>query len=454
MVIIPTAMEEQFKRIQEQVAKIKGGVEQLTSDQIAKEPGIIPDLTNAPILGDGAKTAQQNIAPILATQAQLTQDIAKLQQTQYQPSTETQGLMDKLKGFITQRGAYAPPSMEELLAKTYEKYGLTEATFQQQQSLISQMGTINQQMANIDTQEMRQLEAISQQPMGMFQITGHQAALKRQVAIERAGLSAQANALAVQSNALQGQITQAQNIASQVVEAKTYDIRQTISDMEWEVSTYSDLFSMMDKQERDDWQNTYNLKVDELKTRKADLEQVMGLMIQYPDAGITTEDSPAEAATKAAIVVPTKAPEVIGSAETGYLQWNPKTKAWESIPGMGGLIDGMTKTQQDNLTAYISDVQTAGSREEALKDAELNKTTITLMTGATGYEKVLAEIDKIFPPAVPKEKKPSVVPTAVEAGGVVRGKVGKVYGKVEEVLAPVGKAIYGVGGFFKGLFGG
>jgi len=101
-----------------------------------------------------------------------------------------------------------------------------------------------------------------------------------------------------------------------------------------------------------DWVNSLDAQeksiLDDAKAeleRERDLEttrlnNVLNLKLQYPNAGINSTDTLEEATDKVEKYQKTapniEPPKVIGSASTGYQQWNPSTGTWETIPGTGG----------------------------------------------------------------------------------------------------------------------
>ena len=90
---------------------------------------------------------------------------------------------------------------------------------------------------------------------------------------------------------------------------------------------------------------------------------------------------------------------------------------WE--PNQPSSVD--ERDRQNNLVALIADIPTHKNREDALADAELNKTAIILQVGQTGYETYLAEIDRIFPPAVIAKTATTGTSTTKPSSGIMSG---------------------------------
>lgn len=425
---LPSSFEEQWKKIQETFSKAKAGVSELTSQKLENETGQDIDVSNVPILDTGANGAGQNFAAVTASQEELKAQIAKLQTQTYTPTEETKGYLQKVKDLITKRETTPVADTQKLLTDILTQWGLTPEKFKQQEGLISQIATINAQIANVDARVAKQIESLPETSgymAGMFQITGHQAAIQRQAAIEKSGLSAQANALAAQANALQGQFTQAQSIAGQVVDAATYQEKQNLADMDWAIGAYSDLFSAMDKEERDSWQTTYHQATDALKTKSDEVQKTIDLVIDAAGRGI-------------------------------QIPYNPSTDTYESILKKYSASVATTEAGKagikttENLATEIVAIPRYGSRENALTALNNNKTALIMLYGQDGYNKLVAEVDRLFPAPAPKVNQPPVSPKMAKAGGIIRQKVG---GMVEFPIAEIKKAGGAISSFFTGLFG-
>jgi len=203
-----------------------------------------------------------------------------------------EGLFQKMLALAKKREEMPRISQEEIYERTLAKYGITPETFSQINTLTTQLGAINQQIAAAEAKFMKQNELIASQPIAMPVIVGEQAALERQHNIEKAALAAQASAIASQIQAMRGNIQMAVSLADRAVSAAVWDYTQKVNDMEWAFNTYSDIFEAMDRREREEWDRIYQLQIEEKEKKEQETRQIMDIILDAANKGVIIDYNP------------------------------------------------------------------------------------------------------------------------------------------------------------------
>lgn len=174
----------------------------------------------------------------------------------------------------------------------YEKWGLTPENYQKIQDLTTQIGTYQQQMADLDTREAQAIDNIQNRPgVDLAFASGESARIQRAYAIQKSGIAANASILASTAQALQGNWDNAFKSAQLYVDNATKAQQQYVSDLKWGFEQYKDVISSMtaDEQKRINDQLDYAISVlnqeseDKWKKIEADQKQ-QGLNIDYMKA--------------------------------------------------------------------------------------------------------------------------------------------------------------------------
>ena len=233
--------------------------------------------------------------------AQIQQDVQQNVQN-YINQLKTQGQNEQtwLKKAVTSwKGTTAKaPDQQALYEDTLKKYGVTPDTFQKQQDLINQIEAKNVAMTQIDQKYAAKKAELQKMGMPDDYITHKGQYYDRLAAIEKAGIAAEASALAAQYQAINGNINMARSLADKVIQYATMKYQQNINDFKTSFNLKSDAFNVMNKNERAIWDLAYQWNQNQLKLKQTQLTDVMNLMIKYPGAGISVNDTPEEAATK------------------------------------------------------------------------------------------------------------------------------------------------------------
>ena len=154
-------------------------------------------------------------------------------------------------------------------------------------------------ITKLDTERQTEIDRAYSRAMPMSYIRGEVNEINRTYNSKRAYKVAELSAQAALMQAYQGNLTAARSLVADAVNAYVYDIQQKRSDFDTIFNIYGDWVNSLEAEDR-------NL----LEQKRADLEReeervrtektnVMNLMLQYPEAGITLEDTVEEATEKA-----------------------------------------------------------------------------------------------------------------------------------------------------------
>jgi len=227
-----------------------------------------------------------------------------------------------------------------------------------------------------------------------------------------APIASQLNAYAAQMNALQGNLSIAQSFANQAVKAATYDQEFAYNQMKDFISINQTFLNSLKDDQRFLFTTALNLREDELNQAREDKTNVSNLMLQYPNAGITLDDTIDEATRKASewsAVQPTGVKAPVTRMIDGVLhEWDSTTGTWtpsEIVTPPPGEITappnyiasfreyrnkGWTREQVEN--AWISQYNEGKPAGTQIKDRnEMNK----------NFPEIKAALDEVYRPLTP-----------------------------------------------------
>jgi len=225
------------------------------------------------------------------------------------------------------------------LTTAQSEYGVTEALsdVKLQSEKVAQMRAA---IENLDLQRQNELDVANTRLASMTSIQAEKNAINERYDSQRVKLVGDYNIEAAILAAKSNYLSEANNLVQYAVQAYTADITAEINRFKNLYSLASDWVNSLDAQEKsilDDAKAELERERDLETTR---LNNVLNLKLQYPNAGINSTDTLEEATDKVEKYQKTapniEPPKVIGSASTGYQQWNPSTGTWETIPGTGG----------------------------------------------------------------------------------------------------------------------
>jgi len=239
------------------------------------------------------------------------------------------------------------------LTTAQSEYGVTEALsdVKLQSEKVAQMKAA---IENLDLQRQNELDVANTRLASMTSIQAEKNAINERYDSQRVKLVGDYNIEAAILAAKSNYLSEANNLVQYAVQAYTADITAEINRFNNLYSLASDWVSSLDAQEKsilDDAKAELERERD-LETER--LNNVLNLKLQYPNAGINSTDTLEEATDKVEKYQKTapniEPPKVIGSASTGYQQWNPSTGTWETIPGTGGGSISNEGNLQPNIT--------------------------------------------------------------------------------------------------------
>jgi hypothetical protein len=197
---------------------------------------------------------------------------------------ESNSIKDWLKSnlsSLTGRGA-AQAQAEEQYGVNTKRTALTELNNQ-----------INQKLA-----EYRKIEAdfqalstdVEGKPMTMNSIIGSQAQINRQLAVQKNSFAADIGLLQAQASALQGQLTDAQNMANRAVDLKYQDIQSEIDLRLQMLELIQPELTRQEKERAEAQSRIFDLYKTVIGTQVANEKDInatlLNLLQSYPDAGI------------------------------------------------------------------------------------------------------------------------------------------------------------------------
>jgi hypothetical protein len=337
------------------------------------------------------------------------------------------------------------PSMEKLIEEQREEYKVPEF-YDKLVSLTPEIDALNNKLIEVETREQNMLMGAEQRMAPMTFIRGEQALIQRQFAVEKTAVSAELGAKTALAETYKGNINMANTLINQTIEAQLYDYNQKIDDYKYFFDYYDDHYKGLDSElksniekqynllmaqeqvEREDLQNKYSLiqsawqlgidpaltaqdikskSYEEIMSRVGpEIQKVAGtseikeLMARYPTAGITEDDTYAQAVGKVAEMpeeVQTDAQKIY-EASGGEVGTGLDFNDWYQQVYKGRESDLSTAVLTDFYDA-LAGVSDFGNREEALNYLNNKSTALIAKFGVDKYLEIADEVDRIFPPS-------------------------------------------------------
>src|SRR3990167_8827726 len=240
------------------------------------------------------KTIADTISPLTAGFEQLKTQIADLQKQRISAEAE------RVKDIETQQKAAAKKgeefvgkletesatrkSPQDIYDEALAQYGLTKETFAKQQALNTELAAYQTQLVDLDTKEAQAMEQSANRLAPMTFIRGEQAQIQRNYAIQKAGIGAKAGVAGAQIQAVQGNIVQAQQMASKAVELAVYEQKQRVDDLRYFIDLNRDIYDSLGKEKKGIMDEILAENVAELERRTTEKQAIMQLMLDTPSA--------------------------------------------------------------------------------------------------------------------------------------------------------------------------
>lgn len=357
-------IEQQFKKIQAQASNIAGQVNSLAKkkDISASDMKNVPNPVIPKTLPENtsAFASINNVGTSAGLLNQVSEQLKQLAEERKRLTAENDKWYKKLAGDKQQ-------SQAEILKEEFGNWGIPKI-FNQLQSITQQTLPIQQQLANLDTQQTNELGNISKQtiPQGLIKQQQQAAIIKYNKL--KAPLVAQLHAYAAQAQALQGNLTTARQFATMAANAAIYDQEHEYNRIKDFISMNQSFINRLDSDQKYVLSQALRVRENELNRTKQEKQYVADLMIKAPGAGITINDTPEEAAQKAA-EWENKQP-ANGSASDWKVYKDVNGNFWRISPSTGMAMPIQMGTPQNQSIApdIISKLKNGETKEQIVKE--------------------------------------------------------------------------------------
>lgn len=240
-------------------------------------------------------------APITGLEKQLTQnvnarttDLSGTSTGIEEAKTGVETAQTNIKKIMAER-----PSQVTALETERAKYGI-EPAYAEIQALLPDISSLRQQINVLNEQEARAIENLQGQGRGIpLDVLNTQAnKISHEYAIRTNALASSLAAKTATMESLRGNITLANQLANQSVAAKMYDTDQKLKDWQTFYQNNKELYDSLSTEKKNILDTQYNALKTQADTTRAQNEKKASLMIQYPKAGITIDDTFDTIATK------------------------------------------------------------------------------------------------------------------------------------------------------------
>jgi isopentenyl phosphate kinase len=256
--------------------------------QVVAQPGAF-DMSGAPVVDSGKDGTQLNIADFMTNfpKAVSASDGAykSFQDASTQLAQKSQERTGLLQGLIQKRETEKAnmPTQQELQTQALAQYGITPDMMQSLGAGFAQITQINKDLADIEARKQADIDAIHNRTGSTINFANaEEARIAREYNREIAAKSAQASAITAGLNYYKD----VSALAQSTIQALTYDAQQKVSDIEWAISTYSDLYGDMDKADKELLDNAYSLYKDELAIKTAEANKKTELIKDAAKYGV------------------------------------------------------------------------------------------------------------------------------------------------------------------------
>jgi hypothetical protein len=238
----------------------------------------------SPAYNNPAISSSQASGAGAITQGQATIDSLqkKLDELAKQPPTpvvtaEKKSVMD----LITKRNdtvanqKSAVELRQEALTQAYKEQGVTPEQIASIGSLIGQVTSFNQQIADIAVSKQKALDAVTSRAGIDIQNMGvEENRINKAYNSEISAVSTQSSVKTAELQMIQGAYSDAKATASDIVDLATHDQQQAVSDIEWSLNAHQDLYNLMNTEEQNAWTRQYNIAKDALDSAKTSLTNI------------------------------------------------------------------------------------------------------------------------------------------------------------------------------------
>ena len=274
-----------------QVPGIQAGVEAISAQDLTDGAGAIQPVSPTDTTAGGAGAAITSSSGVDTMMQSMLNQISTTQEQLTQANEQQQTWMQTLLG---QGGQ----SQADILAQQQELFGVQEM-FQQIQDITNLTLPLTQQVADLTTQETAEIENARGLGMSEGWMTRKETDIHNKYNRLKAPIATQLNAYAAQTQALQGNLSIANQFATQAVNAATYDQEFEYNQIKDFMSINQGFIDTLKADERFYFTNALDLAKDSLNIARDDANYVMELQMQSGgQAGINPTDTRQQAQAK------------------------------------------------------------------------------------------------------------------------------------------------------------
>jgi len=276
-------IEKGVKKAKEQVSAIQAGITSLAEIDTSLAPSKDTGAGDISAIGTGLVEGQQQsfdqMTTLIETLTKQSEEAAK------RAETASKGLLSS----ITKRQDIKAKqkSTKDIYKEALAEFGFTPESQAKVKTLMGQLTTYNQQLADLEAQKQAALgrnELRGGQGMDLMNITANR--ISRQYNSEIAAKAAQAGVVAQSLEMERGLMQDAEAMATKIVSLATYDQQQEVADIEWAMDTYKDLYDMATAEEQSAWNKAYTLAKNKLTQDQNDLTAKLNMNTAAAQAGI------------------------------------------------------------------------------------------------------------------------------------------------------------------------
>lgn len=333
-----------------------GGVPSVT------EPLVVQDPKPAPIDISHATSREDFYTKQLEILRQQEEERITRQEEARKEAEKTSTMWDKFLG---------KPGTEEKRDIEFEEIGVdAKEFFAEQEAGIAEIESLrNDYDSTVAMKDQSMLR--EENRLGTMQtISGRMNVVEKEWNIRLSQKAAGINTKLAIMEMQNGNFEQARSFVDQAVRDYTYDMKLEYDMIQKFEDDNKDAIAELDAEYKDILAETKNIIFGRFEFEEAKAKDIGNLMLQYPTAGITFEDTMEQAIAKgsrwaAAQPTTTGAPTVIGTEATGYMQWDAATGTWKPIEGLGITEEGWT---DENIRIAIRNMVAAGHDRQFIFD--------------------------------------------------------------------------------------
>jgi hypothetical protein len=256
------------------------------------------------------------------------------------------------------------PSMEKLIEEQREEYKVPEF-YDKLVSLTPEIDALNNKLIEVETREQNMLMGAEQRMAPMTFIRGEQALIQRQFAVEKTAVSAELGAKTALAETYKGNINMANTLINQTIEAQLYDYNQKIDDYKYFFDYYDDHYKGLDSELKSNIEKQYNLLMAQEQVEREDLQNKYSLIQSAWQLGIdpalTAQDIKSKSYEEIMSRVGPEIQKVAGTSEIKELMARYPTAGITEddtyAQAVGKVAEMLEEDQNDATTREVSDAQ-------------------------------------------------------------------------------------------------